>query len=100
MRLLPRLRAVLLATCLVAAITSGGVANAGAFGGFVTGGYQGLDTCQDPTVSQMQAFWNSTPYFNWYVYIGGSTMSCSQPNLSTSWINSVSGNVPNPTMHW
>src|SRR6266581_4200218 len=100
MDLLPRLRALLLATCLAAAMASGGVTNAGAFGGFVTGGFRGLDMCQDPTKPQMQAFWDGTPYYNWYIYIGGSTMGCPQPNLSADWINNVTGNVPNPTMHW
>jgi hypothetical protein len=100
LHLLPRLKAFLLAACLVVPAASTAVTDASAFGGSVTGGYRGLDTCQDPTVSQMQAFWNSTPYWNWYIYIGGSTMSCSQPNLSTSWIQTVTGNVPNPTMYW
>src|SRR5258708_23691519 len=100
LHLLPRLKAFLLAACLVVPAASTVVIDASAFGGSVSGGYRGLDTCQDPTVSQMQAFWNSTPYWNWYVYIGGSTMSCSQPNLSTSWIQTVTGNVPNPTMYW
>jgi Domain of unknown function (DUF1906) len=54
-----------------------------------TGSLLGLDTCRDPTVSQMQAFWTNTPYFFWGIYIGGSNMGCSQPNLNSSWISSV-----------
>jgi Domain of unknown function (DUF1906) len=50
---------------------------------------KGFDTCQDPTVSHMQAFWNGTPYGWVGTYIGGSNMACSQPNLSATWLNQV-----------
>jgi hypothetical protein len=66
----------------------------------VSGGYKGLDSCVDPTVDQMQSYWNGTPYANWYIYIGGSTMTCRQDNLSTSWLQTVTGNVPGATMYW
>jgi glycoside hydrolase-like protein len=94
-----RLNAFVIAASTVLAFAQVGVVRVEA-AGFVTGGFKGLDSCTDPTISQMQAFWNGTPYYNWYVYIGGSTMTCPQPNLSTTWINTVIGNVPNPTMHW
>jgi hypothetical protein len=58
----------------------------------------GLDSCTAPSVSQMQAFWNGSPNWNWYVYIGGSNRSCSQPNLTASWVNQVQG--LNGTMFW
>lgn len=50
---------------------------------------KGFDTCQDPTQSQMQAFWNGTPYYWLGTYIGGALMGCSQPNLSATWLNNV-----------
>jgi len=52
---------------------------------------KGFDSCQDPTASQMQAFWNGTPYWWLGTYIGGVLMLCSQPNLSASWLNTVNG---------
>jgi Domain of unknown function (DUF1906) len=97
-----RLRSLLLTTCfLLASTASLGITDAQAFGGTVSGGYRGLDSCTDPTVDQMQSFWNSTPYANWYIYIGGSN-ACDkvQPNLSTSWLKAVTGNVAGATMYW
>lgn len=52
---------------------------------------QGFDTCQDPTTSQTLAFWNGTPYYWIGTYIGGVDMGCSQPNLSSGWLNTVHG---------
>src|SRR6266852_4400139 len=62
--------------------------------------HKGFDSCQDPTASQMQAFWNGTPY--WWVgtYIGGVLMYCSQPNLSASWLNTVYGQGWNFEFIW
>lgn len=38
-------------------------------------GYRGFDTCtghnNQPSTQQLQNFWNGTPYYNFYVYIGG-----------------------------
>jgi hypothetical protein len=50
---------------------------------------QGLDSCAAPSVSQMSAFWNNTPYSAWGVYIGGVDRGCSQPNLTTAWVTAV-----------
>lgn len=53
---------------------------------------QGFDGCQgngQPTVSQMQAFWTGTPYYNFYVYIGGSQATCGPANVTASWVNQV-----------
>jgi hypothetical protein len=50
---------------------------------------QGLDSCAAPSLSQMSAFWNNTPYSAWGVYIGGIDRGCSQPNLTKSWVASV-----------
>jgi Domain of unknown function (DUF1906) len=50
---------------------------------------KGLDSCTAPSLAQMSAFWNNTPYLYWGIYIGGSTRGCSQPNLTASWVRSV-----------
>src|ERR1700722_15100799 len=50
---------------------------------------EGLDSCTAPSVSQMSAFWSNTPYSAWGVYIGGEDRACSQPNLTASWVSSV-----------
>jgi hypothetical protein len=50
---------------------------------------EGLDSCTAPSLSQMTAFWTSTPYSAWGVYIGGEDRACSQPNLTASWVSAV-----------
>ncbi len=57
----------------------------------------GVDSCAAPTVPQMQAFWTNTPYYFWGVYIGGDERTCSQPNLTSSWVSSVTNG---PNQHW
>lgn len=97
---LMRIRAAIAASSLILALESGAFTDAHAVGS-VTGGFKGLDMCTDPTIAEMQAFWNGTPYWNWYVYIGGvNACDQTQPNLSAGWINTVIGNVPSPTMNW
>lgn len=62
---------------------------------------KGLDSCAAPSTSQMAAFWSGTPYYYWGIYIGGNQRSCSQPNLTSSWINTVmNGTVNGITMGW
>ncbi len=48
---------------------------------------KGFDACSAPTSSQMDTWWSSSPYWNVGIYFGGSTRSCSQPNLTSSWIS-------------
>jgi hypothetical protein len=50
---------------------------------------KGLDSCTAPSLSQMSAFWSNTPYAVWGVYIGGADRACGQPNLTSSWVASV-----------
>ncbi len=55
-------------------------------------GYQGFDGCQgtaQPTVSQMLAFWNGTPYWEFYLYIGGSYALCGPGGVNASWVDQV-----------
>jgi hypothetical protein len=44
----------------------------------------GFDPCATPSSSAMSA-WRSSPYRTVGVYLGGTNMACSQPNLTTSW---------------
>lgn len=50
---------------------------------------KGFDTCSAPTISQMQTWWTSSPYYDIGIYIGGSTRACGQPNLTSSWVTSA-----------
>jgi hypothetical protein len=69
----------LLATQPAHAYPGGG----GAFNG------KGFDTCAAPSTSQMQAWWTNTPWSFVGVYIGGAVRACSQPNLTSSWMNTT-----------
>lgn len=55
-------------------------------GGGVTIG-KGFDACTAPSTSSMNAWWSGTPWTWVGVYIGGSSRACSQPNLTSSWLN-------------
>ena len=43
---------------------------------------QGFDTCQLPSPSVMQTWWNNSPYYFVNLYIGGVCRACSQPYLT------------------
>jgi hypothetical protein len=47
---------------------------------------KGFDTCSAPTTSQMQAWWNYSPYWDTVIYMGGVSRGCSQPNLTKTWV--------------
>jgi uncharacterized protein YraI len=47
-----------------------------------------FDTCTAPTVAQMTA-WKSSPYKAIGVYIGGPNRTCAQPQLTPSWVTTV-----------
>ena len=53
--------------------------------------YSGLafDACTAPPLTTMQA-WGSSPYRAVGVYIGGVNRFCAQPELTASWVTSVS----------
>lgn len=52
----------------------------------------GFDLCQAPADSpQMSTWWTSSPYFDIGIYVGGSTRTCSQPNLISRWVTNVIG---------
>ena len=50
----------------------------------------GFDTCAAPSTSVMTA-WKASPYTSVGVYIGGANRGCSQPNLTKSWVSTVTG---------
>jgi len=47
----------------------------------------GFDPCATPSAGAMSA-WASSPYRAVGVYLGGANLACSQPNLTTGWVNS------------
>jgi hypothetical protein len=49
----------------------------------------GFDVCSTPSYGQMAA-WGSSSYRAIGVYIGGTNMACSQPNLSSAWVSQES----------
>jgi hypothetical protein len=57
----------------------------------------GFDTCAAPSAALMTSWWTNSPYYNIGIYLGGSNRSCSQPNLTSSWVSSA---VNGPTSRW
>jgi photosystem II stability/assembly factor-like uncharacterized protein len=57
-----------------------GLENTAAFVG------QGFDKCEIPTLSQMQTWWNSSPYKTVNLYIGGSSRTCTNSALTPSYL--------------
>src|SRR5690349_8055272 len=47
---------------------------------------KGFDTCTAPSQSAMNAWKASSPYGAVGIYISGSSRSCSQPNLTATWV--------------
>ncbi len=47
---------------------------------------QGFDKCEIPTLSQMQTWWNSSPYKAVNLYIGGSSRACDNNSLTSSYL--------------
>jgi CheY-like chemotaxis protein len=54
--------------------------------------YTGLafDICSAPSLAAMQAWGGTSPYDAIGVYVGGQTRTCSQPELTRSWVGAVS----------
>jgi hypothetical protein len=52
---------------------------------------KGFDACTAPSQSTMNA-WAASPYRAIGIYISGDLRACSQPNLTTSWVNTQSAN--------
>ena len=45
----------------------------------------GFDACSAPSTGAMSA-WKASPFHSVGIYIGGTNMGCSQPNLNASWV--------------
>jgi len=50
-----------------------------------------FDTCAAPSASAMATWKASSPYAAVGVYIGGALRGCGQPNLTKSWVSTVTG---------
>lgn len=50
----------------------------------------GFDACSTPSEATMSAWGSSSPFGAIGVYIGGTNMACSQPNLNASWVSAES----------
>lgn len=62
---------------------------------------RGFDDCKTPTTSQMSAWWVSSPYYNYFVYLGGSNRSnCGGAALTSSWITTVTESNNSPYNLW
>jgi hypothetical protein len=60
------------------------IATASAGGGVFTG--LGFDACATPSQKSMTA-WGESPYRAVGVYVGGVNRACSQPNLTSTWVD-------------
>jgi hypothetical protein len=54
----------------------------------------GFDSCVPATISQMQDWWNNSPYYVWNLYTGGANRGCNAANqaaLTASFISQLRG---------
>ncbi|MBA2493671.1 MAG: DUF1906 domain-containing protein [Acidobacteria bacterium] len=51
---------------------------------------RGFDKCTAAPASQMQTWWNNSPFYDSNIYISGRNRACSQPQLTAAWVNQVS----------
>jgi hypothetical protein len=53
---------------------------------------KGFDACVTPSTSEMQTWFSDSPYWNYFVYIGGSNRSnCGGASVTSSWVSTVIG---------
>lgn len=52
---------------------------------------KGFDACAAPSLALMGTWWTYSPYYSIGIYVGGSARACSQPNLTTAWLQSAHG---------
>jgi photosystem II stability/assembly factor-like uncharacterized protein len=50
---------------------------------------QGFDICTIPTITQLQAWWNDSPYKSVNLYIGGVARACPNPALTAAYVNQM-----------
>lgn len=77
--------AACLAMSLAAVIVTTGNATASVF----TATSLGFDACQAPTTAQLSTWFAKSPYYWIGVYYAGANRSCSNSNVTTSWVNAV-----------
>ena len=51
---------------------------------------RGFDKCTAAPASQMQTWWNNSPFYDVNIYMSGRNRGCSQAQLTAAWINQVS----------
>jgi hypothetical protein len=50
---------------------------------------QGFDSCSLPSISQMQTWWNSSPYSFYGLYLGGAHLPSMCTTATSSWVSAV-----------
>jgi photosystem II stability/assembly factor-like uncharacterized protein len=50
---------------------------------------QGFDKCEIPAISQLQTWWNSSPYKTINLYVGGSSRACTNSALTSSYLSQL-----------
>lgn len=50
---------------------------------------RGFDRCVLPSTSSMQAWWTSSPYWYYGLYLGGTNFTCDPNSLTAGWIGKV-----------
>lgn len=50
---------------------------------------RGFDKCTAATSSQMQTWWNNSPFYDVNIYLSGRNRGCSQTQLTAAWVNAV-----------
>lgn len=88
--------ALLVLLCSFGFQSSGAMPSAQAIGTYQLLG-QGLDSCQAPSITTMTNMWSNSPYYYWGIYIGGDDRGCLQPNLTSSWVATVTNSS---SMSW
>lgn len=66
----------------------------------VTTPFQGFDKCSLPTISQMQTWWNESPYWTMNIYIGGISLACKDPKLGADWLAAAASQGWTFTLTW
>jgi len=51
----------------------------------------GFDRCAAPGSGIMSTWWNSSPFFDLGIYLGGASLSCTNSNLTSGWVTTVNG---------
>lgn len=57
--------------------------------GAVISNKQGFDKCEIPGSSQLQTWWDSSPYYEVNIYIGGASRACANSGLTAAWISAA-----------